>query len=260
MRVLGFTAGLERTASVPLERAAAAPPEARSGAVRAPPFVGSVGAALGGGGTATVLHGEDAARRPVALKMLKRELARHPHAERLLEHEARMLASVRHPNVVACRGVVRLPDGRLALALDYLAGGDLVSLAGAAPALWADAALAVAAALGHCHARGVVHGDVRARNVLFAADDSARLVDFASARRVADGASPATDARAFAALVYELVTGAPLPSGAEPVPPAAPAESTAAGRIAAAVADVLAERHPAGLLPLTDVLESARRR
>src|SRR5690606_9414075 len=211
-------------------------------AARAPPFRGSVGAAVGRGGSAHVFRGIDAAGRPVALKTLKPEVARDPRAALVLEHEAHMLALARHAHVVGCRGIVRLPDGRLALELDYLGGGDLVSLAGAPPAAWADAALRIAAALAHCHAQGVVHGDVKARNVLFAADDTPRLVDFASARRIAGGADPESDVRAFAPLLYELVAGTPAPESGPLLPPPAAVADGAAGRVFAAAAGVLEGR------------------
>lgn len=266
MRAFPFRAGFERTASPVTERAAATS-GAQSVGARPPLFSGSLGPALGSGGSAHVLRGDDAAGRPVALKTLKPELARHPRAELLLEHEARMLALLRHEHVVGCRGLVRLPDGRLALELEYLGGGDLVSLAGAPLGFWVGAAARVAAGLAYCHAQGVVHGDVKGRNVLFGADDAPRLVDFASGRRIADGASPQSDVHAFAALVYELLVGAPLP-GADALPlgvgvpplPAAVAKEAAAERIYAAVADALGDRSPAGLFALADVLESARRR
>src|SRR5690606_1623887 len=228
-------------------------------AARAPPFRGSVGAAVGRGGSAHVFRGIDAAGRPVALKTLKPEVARDPRAALVLEHEAHMLALARHARVVGCRGIVRLRDGRLALELDYLGGGDLVSLAGAPAAAWADAALGVAAALAHCHAQGIVHGDVKARNVLFAADDTPRLVDFASARRIADGARPESDVRALAALLCELVAGTPPSASGAPPRPAAAAEDRAAGRIFAPAAAILEGRLEARLLILADVLESARR-
>lgn len=258
MRAFPFRAGFERTAS-PREVRAAAAPDARCVVGGPPSFRGAVGRPVGRGGSAHVLRGDTAAGGPVALKTLKPELARHPRAALLLEHEARMLALARHAHVVACGGLVRLPDGRLALELEYLGGGDLVSLAGARPAVWVDAALGVAAGLAHCHARGLVHGDVKARNVLLAADDTPRLVDFASARRIADGASPESDVRAFAALLYELVAGAPVPDSQTPRPHMA-ADDAAARRIVAAVMSVLEGGAAARLSTLADVLESARRR
>lgn len=257
MRAPRFRAGRERTAR-PREALAAGADALRSAAqVRI--FDGAVGPAIGRGGSSQVLRGSLPSGGLVALKTLKPDLARDPRAVLALEHEARMLALVRHSHVVGCRGIVRLADGRLALELDYLGGGDLVSLAGGRPAVWAEAALAVAAALAHCHAQGVVHGDVKARNVLFADDGTPRLVDFASARLLAAGASPESDVRAFAALLYELLAGAPPPGSGEPPAPPAAAEDAAAGRVFAAAAGVLEGRLPARLFALADVLESARR-
>src|SRR5690606_16894765 len=75
----------------------------------------------------------------------------------------------------------------------------------------------------YLHSRGVAHGDLKPRNVLFAADGSIRLIDLASLRPVDGAASrggatraylPATladagraDRFAVAALLFELATG-----------------------------------------------------
>ena len=57
----------------------------------------------------------------------------------------------------------------------------LVSLAGGPARHWLGAALTLARTLEFVHDRGVVHGDVKARNVLFDAADRMRLADFAAA-------------------------------------------------------------------------------
>ena len=91
-----------------------------------------------------------------------------------------MLAAARHGYVVETYGLIE-HDGVCALALQYLPGGDLVSLAGVDPRHWLRAAYAVHAALTHLHSLGYAHRDVKARNVLFDARGRARLIDFASA-------------------------------------------------------------------------------
>jgi hypothetical protein len=74
----------------------------------------------------------------------------------------------------------------------------------------------VAAALDHAHGRGVVHGDLKAANVLLRTGDGRALLgDFAiaAAGRV-PAATAAGDVRAFAALLHEVATGSP-PYGGE---------------------------------------------
>jgi len=244
-------------------------------------------ACVGEGGSAEVWHARDPRGRDVALK-LARAVPR-PGAFSPLAHEHELLAASRHPHVVATLGLVER-GGACALALEYLPGGDLVALAGAHPRHWLSAALELHAALEHLHARGCVHRDVKARNVLFDAHGRARLIDFASAlpigaRSPTGGTTPAhrhagpsatvsaaADAYAFAVLLYELFAGR-LPYG----PAGRPAEGSsapvarprplaglahldpAAAALAERVVEVLEADAGAapGLSELADVLESA---
>ncbi len=116
------------------------------------------------------------------------------------------------------------------LALEYLPHGDLVPLLGAPPQQWLPAFRAVVGALADLERHGLAHGDVKARNVLFAADGSARLADLTSARPLdapavvttaayclpAQSGACARDADCFAVavLLFELLTGE-LPYGVE---------------------------------------------
>jgi serine/threonine protein kinase len=221
----------------------------------------------------------DAAGRTTALKI--------PHessgaARALLAREHAWLAALAHGHVVATFGLGTHRSAPV-LALEYLPGGDLVSLAGAAMRHWIDAARAVHAALGHLHARGLAHRDVKARNVLFGADGRARLIDFASvlpfgapapragttaAHRAPGPARMAVaafdDVYAFAVLLYELLAGR-LPYGVDghapargsiPAWPLAASSDPAAAALADCVLEVLAA-DDAGLSAFADVLESA---
>jgi serine/threonine-protein kinase len=186
---------------------------------------------IGGGGSAEVWRATDLIdRRVVALKLLHAPLGEQPRAVAVLEHEAALLSQLGHPHIVRSHGLVRL-GGRPALALEHLSGGDLVSLAGGPPARWLRAARELVSALTYLHARGFVHRDVKSRNVLFDADDRARLIDFASAVTIGaprprgggtaayrpglSEGGPATeedDVVAVAVLLHELATGR-LPDG-----------------------------------------------
>ena len=125
--------------------------------------------------------------------------------------------------------------GSPALVSEYLSAGDLVSLCGTHPRHWAGAARDLAAALDHIHNQGMVHLDVKPRNVLLRNSQRASLVDFALAeplncQTLKGGGTPAyqspgqrrgeapvvaDDVYAFATLLYELITGC-LPFGVSP--------------------------------------------
>jgi hypothetical protein len=88
--------------------------------------------------------------------------------------EAALLRRVDHENVVLLHSVLDLPDGRRAVVLDLVPGGDLATLVrrrGPLPtAEVVSVAIGLARALAHVHALGFVHGRLSAHDVLFAAD------------------------------------------------------------------------------------------
>lgn len=229
---------------------------------------------VGCGGTAEVWRavgrGHD-----VALKLLKPELRSRERAAEVLRRELELLRTLGSAYLVTPIELVDC-DGTLALALEYLPGGDLVPLLGAAREQWLPALRSVAAALKALHSGGIAHGDVKARNVLFAGDGGVRLIDLTTARPLESPAVPSTaayrvpvqvtvgeaDGFALAALVYELVAGR-LPYGlgganALGAPLAVAVADPAAARLLAAAAAALRAggRQPRGLSYLADVIES----
>lgn len=163
-----------------------------------------------------------------------------------IRHEFEMLSRFRHPNIIAVRELV-VADGGPCLVVEYLSGGDLVSLARAAPRHWLAPLADVIEALGFLHRQGFVHRDIKARNVLLDEAGGARLTDFGSACRAgsrfrAGGTSEAAidpkrddgpvvtadDVYALACLVHELLHGMPPGSGE---PGAAPESAESLSRL-----------------------------
>ncbi len=99
--------------------------------------------------------------------------------------EALAVSQLDHPNVVRILDYGQEPDGLLYLAMDFLSGVELsevLQLNGTLPLpRIVDIALQVSAGLGHAHARGMVHRDVKPSNIILvkADDDEGRTVDLA---------------------------------------------------------------------------------
>lgn len=169
-----------------------------------------------------------------------------------LRSEYELLTSLTHPYICRAEEWLDSADG---MVLEYLPGGDLVSLAGGPPAHWVRALGDLAAALAFLHDRGLVHRDVKARNVSFDSRDRARLMDLGSCRAIGSpwsvGGTTAEhrppgwvgrthtagdDVYAFAVLCHEMIYGA-LPTESRPLP--LPPGTRRSGQAAAALDDLV---------------------
>src|SRR5919107_1067278 len=134
---------------------------------------------VGSGGMATVLLAEDERLgRQVAVKRLHAESPED--TARRFQREAKLGASLNHPNIVAVYDIVSDEDGVL-IVMEYVDGGTLrleLDSGPMAPVRAIEVLCGVAAALDHAHEHGVVHRDVKPANVLIARRDGAvKLTD-----------------------------------------------------------------------------------
>jgi serine/threonine protein kinase len=140
---------------------------------------------LGVGAMGVVWEAEDTALgRKVALKFLRDDASGDREYRGRLMREARALAQVRHPNVIAVHDLGKLgedADAELFLALELVVGADSRSWRNASArspteilAVWRQ----VAAGLAAVHGAGIVHRDLKPENVLVADDGRAVITDF----------------------------------------------------------------------------------
>jgi len=142
---------------------------------------------LGRGGMGEVYLAEDTRlRRRVALKVLPPSVARDPARRDRFEREARALAALNHPNIVAVHSVeqagevlfitMELVDGRPLSEL-IVPGGlpldDLLKLA-----------VPLSDAVGIAHAHNVIHRDLKPANVMVTSDGRLKVLDFGLAKTV----------------------------------------------------------------------------
>jgi serine/threonine protein kinase/predicted ATPase len=136
---------------------------------------------LGAGGFGAVYLGHDTQLdRPVAIKVLRGGLGvRQAVAEQFLQ-EARRLAQLSHPGIVAVHDV-GLEGGQVFIVSEFLDGPDLGRWLEKNRPSWQEAAriaAAVADALAHAHARLIVHRDIKPANIIVTAERGPVLVDF----------------------------------------------------------------------------------
>ena len=137
---------------------------------------------LGAGGMAAVfLADEIGLDRPVAIKVLPPELSRDEGLVARFQREARTAAKLDHPHIIPIHRV-ESEAGLHYFVMKYVPGRSLEDLLEAPEPLPIDAAVRIlreaAGALGHAHARGVVHRDVKPANIMLDADDRVVLTDF----------------------------------------------------------------------------------
>ncbi|WP_406078806.1 protein kinase domain-containing protein [Micromonospora sp. NBC_00858] len=235
------------------------------------------------GGMGAVWRGTDVMlEREVAVKVLLPSLVADPEFTARFRAEARMLAALRHPGVVAVHdvGQTALADGSRVdyLVMEYVEGEPLSARVRGAgrldPATTMSVLAQAADALHTAHLAGIVHRDVKPGNLLVKADGRVVLVDFGIARSstmagltaanmvlgtasymspeqaTGQRVSPATDVYALGAVAYFCLAGQPPFDGDNPLAVAlrhaqeepAPLPSDTPPAVAAVVARALAKR------------------
>ncbi len=137
---------------------------------------------LGEGGMGVVVAARDEQlNRKVAIKLLRDRGRRETERGRArLLREARAMARVEHPNVLAVHEV-GVHDDRVFLVMDFVDGSDLLVWLRAQPRSWrelVDAWISAGEGLAAVHAHGLVHRDFKPQNVLVRKDGRVQVTDF----------------------------------------------------------------------------------
>lgn len=144
---------------------------------------------IGEGGMSTVYLGTQLSLgREVAIKVMRPEALADEVSRRRFENEARTIARLEHPHIVGIHEVGRTDDGLPWYAMPHLARGHVGQrdLTGD-PQRVREILRALLSALAFAHARGTIHRDVKAENVLFDEADRPLLADFGIALRRGHG-------------------------------------------------------------------------
>jgi hypothetical protein len=142
---------------------------------------------LGSGSLSTVYRAvQEPLGRVVAIKALKSTISPTSPFAMQLEREARLLATLGHPNIVQLHDFVKTAT-QMWLVLEHIDGFSLATVLGKRARFSAEFAatigLELSLALAHAHERGVVHRDVKPGNVLVSKRGVVKLVDFGIAQR-----------------------------------------------------------------------------
>jgi serine/threonine protein kinase len=139
-------------------------------------------------------EGDTIIERPVALKIMHRELAADDKLVARFRREGELLITLHDPNIVATYEMGETPDGLPFIAMELLDGEPLsrvFQLDGRLP--WQRMLRIVrgmCSALAEAHARGIIHRDLKPANIFITTDERVKVLDFGIAKIMASSDMP----------------------------------------------------------------------
>ncbi len=246
-----------------------------------------------------VLHGHDEVLdRPVAIKLLRKELASDPASLERFRREARIAASLSHPGIASVFDFVEEGEGCPLMVMELLVGHDLHTILSREgpldPALAAAVAVQTAVALDHAHRAGAVHRDVKPGNIFLTSSGEVKVTDFGIASAAShtsspsggkligtlhylspeqvrgEEATPASDLYSLGCVLFEMLTGRPPFEGEDDLaaatarlgatPPSPRAINPRVPKALAEVVDRALAENPEDRFPSAGVMAEAIRR
>jgi serine/threonine protein kinase len=145
-------------------------------------------AQIGKGGMGEVYKAKDQKLgRDVAIKVLPEEFAKDAERVARFQREAKLLASLNHPNIAAIHGLEEA-DGTHFLVLELIEGDTLADRINGGPIPVEESlklALQIAEALEAAHEKGVIHRDLKPANIKVTPDGKVKVLDFGLAKAFA---------------------------------------------------------------------------
>ncbi|MHC4487738.1 MAG: protein kinase domain-containing protein, partial [Planctomycetota bacterium] len=143
---------------------------------------------LGRGGVGVVYLAHDTKLdRPVAIKSLPAEVMANPKARSRFQREARVLASLNHPNIATIYDELQEAEDVAYLILEYVPGQTLAERIAKAPLKLEEAlsiALQIAEAVAAAHEHDVIHRDLKPGNIKITPEGKVKVLDFGLAKAV----------------------------------------------------------------------------
>ncbi len=150
---------------------------------------------LGEGGMGTVYRAVDTRLgRPVAVKLLRGELAADGESKKRFVQEARAASALNHPHIITIYDIGQ-DEGTDFIAMEYVAGSSLAHVIRRTGLKIAEAlkyAVEIADALATAHGAGILHRDLKPANILVSDKNSIKVLDFGLAK-LSESAGRQTD-------------------------------------------------------------------
>ncbi|MFC1603811.1 protein kinase [Planctomycetota bacterium] len=141
---------------------------------------------IGRGGMGVVYLARDTKLdRHVAIKSIPAELQASSTAQTRFQREAKLLASLNHPNIAVIHEIIEQDDGADYLILEYIPGETLAQRIAHKPLKFEEAlsiGLQVAEAVSAAHDKGVIHRDLKPGNIKITPDGRVKVLDFGLAK------------------------------------------------------------------------------